>query len=130
MNAHVLAVTKLLSVRDDKVKDTAPCGKAYSISDGTPIDNFEFFRPLCLARKAEFPSVTIPTFLASIIALICEIVYLFFSSIPPFLHIEPFMTRSEVHKVRKDASSKGDHVVICISVFNYLGRCNSLLFHC
>jgi hypothetical protein len=95
----VLAVTKLLSVADGNVKGTAPCGKAYSISDGTPVDNFEFFRPLCLARKAEFPSVTIPTFLALIIAFFCEIVYLFFSSIPPFLHIEPFMTRSEVHKV-------------------------------
>lgn len=25
----------------------APCGHAYFINDGSPIDNFEFLRPLC-----------------------------------------------------------------------------------
>jgi nucleoside-diphosphate-sugar epimerase len=74
-----------------------PCGEAYFISDGTPMSNFEFLKPVAQARLEEYPSIVIPVSIALAIAYLCELVHL----VSKLLHmpIEPFMTRAEVYKV-------------------------------
>ena len=75
----------------------APCGQAYFISDGTPIDNFEFFRPLLAARGEVFPSLVVPVPVALAAGWFCEVLYKCSSALG--LPIEPFLTRAEVYKV-------------------------------
>jgi nucleoside-diphosphate-sugar epimerase len=75
-------------------------GEAYFISDGTPIDSFEFLRPLCNSRHVLFPSIVIPLNFCVSIALFFEIVYytlcmLFGTKLTP----APFLTQAEVFKV-------------------------------
>jgi nucleoside-diphosphate-sugar epimerase len=69
----------------------------YFISDGTPIDNFEFLRPLCVARGCSFPSLVLPLSLMLWVAFVFEKIYLWGKLFG--LHIEPIFTRAEVKKV-------------------------------
>ena len=78
--------------------DVAPAGQSYFITDGTPIFNFQFLRPLCLARGRIFPSLIIPTKYMLKVAYIFEKLYLFSSYYLP-ITIEPFLVRAEVLKV-------------------------------
>ena len=91
----LLAVEGLTS----KGKGSAPCGQCYFISDGTPLDNFEFLRPLLEVRGEAFPSIVLPVPFALAIGWVCEVVYKCSSAIG--LPIEPFLTRAEVYKVGK-----------------------------
>lgn len=77
--------------------DAAPAGRAYCISDGTPMENFEFLRPLCLARGKSFPSIVIPTAVMLGLAYLLENIYFISKSVG--FPIEPFLTRAEVYKV-------------------------------
>lgn len=74
-----------------------PCGQAYCISDGTPVENFEFLRPLCEARGKKFPRITLPTPLLMHVAHATEIVYHVTNALG--FPVEPFLTRAEVLKV-------------------------------
>lgn len=93
-DAFVKLTVKLLNMKNC---EQSPAGQAYFISDGTPIDNFEFFRPLCSARGAEFPSLLLPVLPFVYLGWILEQVYhaTNFLGLP----IEPFLTRAEVFKV-------------------------------
>lgn len=75
----------------------APAGQAYFISDGTPVENFEFLRPLCVARGRKFPSIVLSTQFMLVIAYCLEKLY--FVSKALGMPIEPFLTRAEVYKV-------------------------------
>ena len=88
-SAILLAVAKIHEATSARV---APCGRSYFISDGSPINNWEFLRPLCAARGRSFPSIVIPTTLMLYVAFAMEQAYL-------LLGIEPFFTRAEVYKV-------------------------------
>lgn len=74
-----------------------PAGQVYSISDGTPVENFEFLRPLTLARGKKFPTLVLPSFLMLCVAYFFE--RLWFHSNVLEVPIEPFMVRAEVLKV-------------------------------
>lgn len=67
-------------------------GKAYYISDGSPIENFEFLRPICLSRNQPFPNMVIPTSTVMAFAIFSELVYKIF-------WIPPLLTRAEVAKI-------------------------------
>lgn len=77
--------------------DEVPAGQVYFISDGTPILNFEFLRPLCIARGCTYPSYVMPVSLAILFAALCEDLYRICKTI--YIPWEPFLTRAEVYKV-------------------------------
>lgn len=74
-----------------------PAGQVYCISDGNPIENFEFFRPLVHARGKKFPSLVLPPFLMLCVAYVFERIW--FHSNVLEIPIEPFLVRAEVLKV-------------------------------
>ena len=95
---HIENLTHAFLCAIDKLSDEYnprkhPCGQAYFISDGTPIDNFEFFRPLLEAREEAFPVVVLPVTVALAVGWVCETLH-------KKLGIPPFLTRAEVYKVR------------------------------
>lgn len=94
VDAFVLLIDKLYTI---KQSSESPGGQSYFISDGTPVDNFDFLRPLCLVRKKPFPSLILPLNFALVLAFMMENIY----HISNFLKfpIEPMLTRAEVLKV-------------------------------
>ena len=92
--AIMLAMEKMLLSRG---ADQSPCGEIYYVSDGSPIDNFEFLRPLCEARDEEYPSIVLPVSVALAIGWFFEALHHVSKAFG--LAIEPFMTRAEVYKV-------------------------------
>lgn len=75
----------------------SPAGQAYFISDGSPIQNFEFLYPLCQARGRKYPSLILSTTFMLYFAFILEQIYYITNNIN--IPIEPFLTRAEVLKV-------------------------------
>lgn len=69
----------------------------YFISDDSPINNFEFLRPLCSARDCDYPSLVLPVWLFKGVAFLLERIYLLSKSYG--IPIEPFLTQAEVFKV-------------------------------
>ena len=96
MLAYELLIGRMLRCADGDAT-SLPAGQAYFISDGTPIGNFEFLRPLCLARGKQYPTVVVSTTFMLGLALLLE--QLFFVSRSLGYPIEPFLTRAEVLKV-------------------------------
>ena len=94
VHAYICAMKKFATAK--RITD-APAGRAYFISDGTPISNFEFLRPLCSARGCNFPTITLPVSIAVLLAAICEDFYRITKAL--CLPISPFLTRAEVYKV-------------------------------
>lgn len=93
--AYVRAFEALHSSRRPEVR-----GKCYFVSDGTPVDSFEFLRPLCAARDAPFPSLTISLNTALSLAYCLEGVHLFMKAVfGARLTPAPFLTRAEAYKV-------------------------------
>lgn len=90
VDAHILAVDKLLraSTEDsshsgDGGADPLPhdvAGQAFFVSDGQPINNFEFFRPLLEGLGYRFPMLRLPTVLVYYTALVIEVSRLAHSS--------------------------------------------------
>ena len=76
-----------------------PFGQCYSISDGTPIDNFEMLKPLCEARLCNFPEIIIPTAVMLCLAFLLEKVHLCLQCMG--ISNSPFLTRSEIHKASR-----------------------------
>jgi hypothetical protein len=92
--AYELLIEKMYA---NKNTSAAPAGQAYCISDGTPIDNFEFLRPLCAARGKKFPIIQLPTAMMLHVAHALEIVFRVTNALG--CPVEPFLTRAEVLKV-------------------------------
>ena len=80
-----------------KDSNSIPAGQVYCISDGTPIENFEFLRPLCHARGKSYPSIILPTEMMLSVAQVLEGIYHITQALG--CPIEPFLTRAEVYKV-------------------------------
>jgi hypothetical protein len=74
-----------------------PSGQTYFISDGSPIENFEFLKPLCEVRGCDYPQLIIPTEIMLWFAYLCELVYYISYSIS--IPTETFLTQAEVYKV-------------------------------
>ncbi len=92
--SYVLLLNKLLVTKDPSEK---PAGCAYFISDGSPIDNFEFLKPLCIARGRKFPDFVVPVELLFCLSTLFEWMYYFGNLFGLFL--APPLTRAEVAKV-------------------------------
>ena len=98
-------------------------GHAYFISDGTPTNYFEFFRPLIEELGYTFPRAKAPRWLMRWLSFGAEVVNRVFGG------PEPFMTMMEVRKVavthtfRIDAAQRDFGYVPAVSQAEGLQRC-------
>lgn len=90
VQAHILASEAL---RADK--GHVASGQPYFISDGRPVNSFEFFRPLVEGLGYTFPSTRLPLTLIYGLAFLIEIAYFILGR---FYNFQPFLTRTEVYK--------------------------------
>lgn len=65
VHAHLLAAAAIAPVlKTSTWPETEPipaCGRAYFISDGSPINNFDFLAPICELVGIRQPSLRLPT---------------------------------------------------------------------
>jgi len=92
VQAHVKAAERLLSHPDFLG------GEAYFISDGVPINNFEFFRPLMQALGYTYPNVVLPMWLIWLVVYLIQFTHTVCSKIHPGLNFTPMLTPAEVYK--------------------------------
>uniref|UniRef100_A0A8D2E324 Short chain dehydrogenase/reductase family 42E, member 1 n=1 Tax=Sciurus vulgaris TaxID=55149 RepID=A0A8D2E324_SCIVU len=90
VQAHVLASEALTAD-----KGHIASGQPYFISDGRPVNNFEFFRPLVEGLGYTFPSTRLPLSLVYCFAFLTELIHFILGRLYDF---QPFLTRTEVYK--------------------------------
>ncbi|XP_001508136.1 short-chain dehydrogenase/reductase family 42E member 1 [Ornithorhynchus anatinus] len=90
VQAHILASEALKAD-----KEHVASGQPYFISDGRPVNNFEFFRPLVEGLGYPFPTLRLPLLLIYSLAFLTEMVYFLVGRLYNF---QPFLTRTEVYK--------------------------------
>ncbi|XP_006888867.1 PREDICTED: short-chain dehydrogenase/reductase family 42E member 1 [Elephantulus edwardii] len=90
VQAHILASEALKADRG-----YVASGQPYFISDGKPVNNFEFFRPLVEGLGYKFPSTRLPLSLIYSLAFLMEMVHFVLGRLYNF---QPFLTRTEVYK--------------------------------
>lgn len=90
VSAHKLAAEALTSGKQHR-----SAGQAYFISDGRPVNNFEFFRPLVEGLGYPFPKLRLPIHLIYFLAFLTEMIH---HLIGPFYNFQPLLTRTEVYK--------------------------------
>ncbi|KAL2762094.1 short-chain dehydrogenase/reductase family 42E member 1 [Daubentonia madagascariensis] len=90
VQAHILASEALKAD-----KGHIASGQPYFISDGRPVNNFEFFRPLVEGLGYTFPSTRLPLNLIYCFAFLTEMVHFILGRLYNF---QPFLTRTEVYK--------------------------------
>lgn len=90
VSAHVLAAEALTPEKQHR-----SAGQAYFISDGRPVNNFEFFRPLVEGLGYPFPTLRLPISLVYLFAFLTEMIH---HLIGPFYNFQPLLTRTEVYK--------------------------------
>ncbi|XP_029955190.1 short-chain dehydrogenase/reductase family 42E member 1 [Salarias fasciatus] len=90
VSAHQLAAEALT-----EEKQHLSAGQAYFISDGRPVNNFEFFRPLVEGLGYPFPKLRLPVTLIYFFAFLTEMVH---HLIGPVYNFQPLLTRTEVYK--------------------------------
>ncbi|KAM3624770.1 uncharacterized protein V6R79_001364 [Siganus canaliculatus] len=90
VSAHELAADALTSKQQHR-----SAGQAYFISDGRPVNNFEFFRPLVEGLGYPFPKLRLPISLIYFFAFLTEMIH---HVIGPFYNFQPLLTRTEVYK--------------------------------
>ncbi|XP_067451312.1 short-chain dehydrogenase/reductase family 42E member 1 [Thunnus thynnus] len=90
VSAHELAADALTAE-----KQHCSAGQAYFISDGQPVNNFEFFRPLVEGLGYPFPKLRLPISLIYFFAFLTEMIH---HIIGPFYNFQPLLTRTEVYK--------------------------------
>ncbi|NWJ10129.1 D42E1 reductase, partial [Crypturellus undulatus] len=90
VQAHILASEAL---KANKAHIAA--GQAYFISDGRPVNNFEFFRPLVEGLGYKFPTLRLPLSLVYFFAFLTEAAHFLISHVYNF---QPLLTRTEVYK--------------------------------
>lgn len=90
VQAHVKAAESMT-----EPKSPVP-GQAYFISDGNPINNFEFFRPLFEGLGYPYPRLRIPITLVYFFAFLTELVHNFVARY--IYNFQPLLTRAEVYK--------------------------------
>lgn len=90
VQAHILASEALTAA-----KGHVASGQAYFISDGRPVNNFEFLRPLVEGLGYRFPSIRLPLTLIYCFAFLTEMAHFILGRVYNF---QPFLTRTEVYK--------------------------------
>nr|XP_057945576.1 short-chain dehydrogenase/reductase family 42E member 1 isoform X1 [Doryrhamphus excisus] len=89
-SAHMLAADALTATRQHR-----SAGQAYFISDGQPVNNFEFFRPLVEGLGYPFPTLRLPIGLIYFVAFLTEMIH---HLVGPLYNFQPLLTRTEVYK--------------------------------
>ncbi|KAM9861431.1 short-chain dehydrogenase/reductase family 42E member 1 [Aulostomus maculatus] len=90
VSAHELAAEALTTQKQHR-----SAGQAYFISDGHPVNNFEFFRPLVEGLGYPFPKLRLPISLIYFFAFLTEMIH---HLVGPFYNFQPLLTRTEVYK--------------------------------
>ncbi|XP_054856453.1 short-chain dehydrogenase/reductase family 42E member 1 [Eublepharis macularius] len=90
VQAHILAAKAL-----GATQGYVAAGQAYFISDGRPVNNFEFFRPLVEDLGYTFPTLRLPLSLIYFFAFLTEMVHFVVGRLYNF---QPLLTRTEVYK--------------------------------
>ncbi|XP_032342739.1 short-chain dehydrogenase/reductase family 42E member 1 isoform X1 [Camelus ferus] len=90
VQAHILASEALKAD-----KGHIASGQPYFISDGRPVNNFEFFRPLVEGLGYTFPSIRLPVTLIYCFAFLTEMAHFVLRRLYNF---QPFLTCTEVYK--------------------------------
>ncbi|XP_061175735.1 short-chain dehydrogenase/reductase family 42E member 1-like [Saccostrea echinata] len=90
VQAHILAGQALM-----ESKKCVAAGQAYFLSDGAPINTFEFFRPLLDGLGYPLPKIYVPVSLVYAVAFIIEWIHFFVGRVYNF---QPILTRTEVYK--------------------------------
>lgn len=90
VSAHELAAEGLTTKCQHR-----SAGQAYFISDGRPVNNFEFFRPLVEGLGYSFPKIRLPVNLIYFFAFLTEMIH---HLIGPIYNFQPLLTRTEVYK--------------------------------
>lgn len=90
VSAHELAARALTSEQQHR-----SAGQAYFISDGRPVNNFEFFRPLVEGLGYPFPKLRLPISLIYLFAFLTEMIH---HIVGPVYNFQPLLTRTEVYK--------------------------------
>lgn len=90
VSAHELAAKALTPERQ-----CSAAGQPYFISDGRPVNNFEFFRPLVEGLGYPFPKRRLPISLIYFLAFLTEMLHYLIGHVYNF---QPLLTRTEVHK--------------------------------
>ncbi|TRY90140.1 hypothetical protein DNTS_033333 [Danionella cerebrum] len=88
--AHLLAAEALT-----EQKQHCAAGQAYFVSDGRPVNNFEFFRPLVEGLGYSFPNVRLPLWLIYFFAFLTELIH---NLVGQVYNFQPLLTRTEVYK--------------------------------
>lgn len=91
VQAHVKAARKL-TANESQIA----AGTAYNISDGKPVEPYQFLRPIFDAMDQPLPSMIIPYIIVFYFAWLSEILHSF---LKPVLFFEPIITRNECAKV-------------------------------
>jgi len=92
VQAHVKACEGLLSSPE------VVGGQAYFISDGEPISNFWYFKPLLEKLGYSYPKLKIPMWIIWTVTYLIQIAYLVVVRINPKWAFTPFLTPAEVYK--------------------------------
>ena len=74
-------------------------GEAFFISDGTPVDSFEFLTQIAQARDAPTPTLRIPFWVMMVFGFISELIFMMDLPVPFAPFQDMLMTRAEVMKV-------------------------------
>ncbi|XP_026569814.1 short-chain dehydrogenase/reductase family 42E member 1 [Pseudonaja textilis] len=90
VQAHILAAEAL-----GATKNHVAAGQAYFISDGRPVNNFEFFRPLVEGLGYTYPSLRLPLPLVYFFAFVIELIHV---AVRRLYNFQPLLTRTEVYK--------------------------------
>eukprot|EP01136_Pigoraptor_vietnamica_P008038 Opistho-1_new@42881 len=88
--AHVLAMHAL------SLPGAPAAGQAYFVSDNSPVNNFEFFRPLLEGLGYKFPTLRLPFSLVYAVAWVIELLH--WAASPLGINFQPLLTRGEVNK--------------------------------
>nr|XP_032830668.1 short-chain dehydrogenase/reductase family 42E member 1 isoform X1 [Petromyzon marinus] len=90
VDAHALAADALRAGRGSPAG-----GQAYFVSDGRPVNNFEFFRPLVEGLGYEFPRARLPLLVVYAVAFLTELLH---AAVGWAVDFQPLLTRAEVYK--------------------------------
>ncbi|XP_070580013.1 short-chain dehydrogenase/reductase family 42E member 1-like [Ptychodera flava] len=88
---HVLAADRL-----SESKQHIAAGEVYFISDGKPVNQFEWLRPLYHGLGISFPSLSVPYIVMYYVGLLVEWVHFI---VKPFYNFQPLITRTELFQV-------------------------------
>ncbi|EFX79815.1 hypothetical protein DAPPUDRAFT_51858, partial [Daphnia pulex] len=92
VQGHVKAALKLV---DTNRNIPGIGGQAFFLSDGCPVNNLEYFKPLMEHYGQPFPTTRIPMWLMYILVFFVHFVY---SAIYRFIDFTPFLTPAELFK--------------------------------